>query len=238
MRIVSNPAALAPRELKLARGDSGHGCIRCGCTIFVYCTTLGDNARQGPFLLCTPCVALLSTMAENAKVLAVLRDHPLPLQKAFDRRPLPYVEGLNLPDTRFAFGAEMRQTVMPVVFGGSPVVALEPPEAPGGPVRLTIMLGDGEGDAQTIVHQNGWRGAQSGWRFDRRPGRYLFASADGEASLVLAFPGDGMVLIESLRSRAGPHLLEMDARCARLDGTIIRIPNVESRMVGVRLSAP
>lgn len=236
MRIVDQPEALEPRELALARGDSGHGCIRCGCTVFVYCSSLGDSARRGLFLLCPPCTVLLSSMPERAKVLAVLREHPLPRQKAFDRRPLPYVRNFDLLDIRFAFGAEMRQTVLPILFHGLPVITLEPPETVSGPVRLSVQLGDGGARPVPVMHDNEWLGVE-GWRFERWPGRYRIVSANEEAFLVLAFPGTGWVVIESLRSRFGGRVLETDARCARLDGAIVRIPNVESQLIGVRLSA-
>jgi hypothetical protein len=232
MRIVADPATFDPRELERARHLSGYGCIRCGCTIVQYCQ---DGDDGGLFLLCPPCVTALRTMADGDRVLAVLLAHPLPRQEGFDRRPYPYVEAFAIPDTHFVRGITMRRTIMPIVFGGAPVLSLEQPEAYGGAVRLTVQLGAGGDAPETLVRYSQWLGSEGGWRFEQRPGRYLFSHAGGEAMLALTFAGDGAIGIEALRSRIGAHVLEIDAAGARLDGADIAIPSGDLQLVGVTL---
>lgn len=174
-------------------------------------------------------------MPNGGAVLDLLRARPLPRQRDFNRRPLPYMSGLDLPDVRFAFGAAMRQTVAPIVFGGLPLVSLEPPEASDGPALLSVTLGARRGGLVTLVRRNEWLMAP-GWRFAHRTGKYLFTHDSDEAWLTLGFPGDGEVVIERARSRSGFHLLDIDRTGARLDGEVIDIPRSDHRMVGVRLA--
>lgn len=235
MRIVDDIAVFSQEEREQARDNAGHGCIRCGCTIYRYCLAEGAGAQSGILLFCPPCLVVLSAATDLAKVLAVLREFPLPRQRNFDRRPHPYMEAFDIPDTRFASGAAMHRTVFPIVFGGEPVVSIEPPEINSGPIQLTVTLGDAGGNLVTIVKKNEWSPPDDGWKFDRRPGRYIFASADGEAMLVLAFPGNGSLVIESLRSRFEQQLLELDAGGGRLDGAAVIVPSVDSRLVGMRI---
>ena len=235
MKIVSRPADFSQRDYREARYTSGYGCIRCGCTIYQYCAAHDEVQAEGdiPFLLCVPCRDLLNGFDQGDSVLQVLRRSPLPAQAGFYRDMLPYMQGYNLPDTRLAGGTVMRQTAVPIMLGGKPVLGLGPPETYGGPAQISITLGAGDGVPVTIVKSNEWMVDGGGWRFERRSNRYSFKSADGEAELALAFGADKVVTIEKLYSRVGERELKLDNAGTRLNGATMTIANVDSQIIGV-----
>jgi|GEM_PF-468429 hypothetical protein len=241
MKIVSRPADFSQRDYREARYMSGFGCIRCGCTIYRYCAAQAEaeaEAQAGPesgipFLLCTPCRDMLNGFDQGESVLAVLRRSPLPVQAGFYRDLLPYMRGYNLPDTRLAGGAIMRQTAVPIMLGGKPVLGLGPPETYGGPAQISVTLGAGDGRPVAIVKSNEWLVEDGSWQFERRGNRYAFRSADGAAELTLTFGTDKAITIEKLHSRVGAQELAIDGGGARLDGATVTLPNVDSQIIGV-----
>ncbi len=235
MRIVSR-APPERRDGEKARYLSGFACIRCGCTIYQYCSLESEGADGEQFLLCPPCRDQLNTMGERlASVLDVLRRSPLPRQAAFDRRTLPYAQGHDIPDLEFPSGVTMRQTAVPILLAGKSVLSLFPPIAYGGPAQMTIALGDDSGVPTAIVEANMWAPPDADWRFDRRGNRYSFESADRAARLSLAFLPDSVIRIEHLRCRFAGHSLEIDENGAMLNGRSVVIPDSEEQLVGVRL---
>ena len=231
MRITSNAALLTQQDTRAARYASGFGCIRCGCTIFLYSQLEGHEEGQA-FLLCADCRDRLNTMEDMAPVLAVMKRRPVPGQTGFDRAPLPYMRGYDIPDTCFPGGVVMRRTAFPIVFGGKPVFSLMPPEIYGGPVQLTVMLGRAGLAPEVIVNANEWMGDEARWRFTWRGNRYRFESIDGLALLVLAFNGGDRISVEQLRCGSGPNLLEIDANGVRLDGCVIELASSDSQVIG------
>ncbi|HEY0959013.1 MAG TPA: hypothetical protein VGE05_07030 [Novosphingobium sp.] len=231
MRITSNAALLTQQDTRAARYASGFGCIRCGCTIFLYCHLEGHEEEQA-FLLCADCRDRLNAMEDMAPVLAVLRRHPVAGQTGFNRAPLPYMRGYDIPDTHFPGGIVMRRTAFPIVFGGKPVIGLVPPEVYGGPVQLTMMLGRAGEATEVIVNANEWMAGKESWRFVWRGNRYRFESVDGTALLVLAFVDGDRIFVEQLRCHRGAHLLEIDANGVRLDGKAIELANSDSKVIG------
>lgn len=236
MRIVCTTLPDRPESIR-ARGISGFACIRCGCTIYEYCVVVDETPPSVPFLLCPPCRDRLNAMGDRLpSVLGVLRRHPLPREKRFDRSAFPYARGYHIPDVQFPSGAVMRHTAMPILLADKPVLGLSPPDGYGGPVLLTVMLGSGDGVPRTIVRTNVWDPPDPGWRFERPANRYSFEKADGSTILRLAFLPGGVIRIERLRCRFGDLGLEIDGNGATLNGTAITIPNSSEQLVGVRLS--
>jgi hypothetical protein len=236
MKIVTRPADFSQRDYREARYSSGFGCIRCGCTIYQYCAAENELApapeQAVPFLLCSPCRDMLNGFDQSDSVLEVLRRSPLAAQTGFYRETLPYMHGYNLPDTRLAGGTVMRQTAVPIMLGGKPVMGLGPPETYGGPAQISITLGAGDGLPVAIVKSNEWMIDDGSWQFERRGNRYAFKSADGAAELALAFGADKVIMIEKLHSRVGARELTIDNSGARLDGAAIAIANVDSQIIG------
>ena len=227
---------------RTVRFASGFGCVRCGCTIYRYRRIDGaDAAGRAPataddmVLLCPPCYHALDGKPGAETALATMRDRPLARQTLFDRRRLPYAQALVVPDTLLPSGDIMRSTVVPIMFGGIPILKFGPPEVPGGAIDVSIALGAGDGMPVRVVRSNEWMIEDGGWRFDRPGHRYVVTSRDGVARLVLAIDGPGVFTVEHLRSRAGTRMLEIDANGTRVDGVMVHTPSVRKQLVGIAL---
>jgi hypothetical protein len=239
MQIVSRPSDANQQDSRTARAASGFGCIRCGCTIYQYCTVEapGGSAGEsggGAFLLCPPCKDMLNGFAERVSVLEVLRRSPVPAQRGFYRDLLPYMRGYEIPDFRIG-GVSMRQTPVPVMLGGKPVLNVGPPENYAGPVQLTVMLGGADGVPVMVIRQNEWIAPAGEWLFERRGNRYAVRSRDGAAELVLSCAPDKVLTIETLRSRIGARSLVVEAGTVRLNGEPVRLAAADRRIIGVTL---
>lgn len=236
MRIAS-PASL-DRQLRTdARFRCGFGCIRCGCTVFVYCVVERDGdddwVAGDVFLLCPPCRDRLNANADAGRVLDVLRRDPLPLQSGFYRDRLPYARTNEIPDTLLASGTILRGSPFPIMFDRLPLISLVPPEIAGGPARLDVTLGARDGKPVPLVKANEWI-ESAGWRFDRQNSRYLFASLDGAATLELTFQPGLTMRIDRLDSCSGNRRLEVDILGCRVDGQPVVVRNSVAQMIGVR----
>ena len=239
MKIVALSGPTEADLLSEARYASGFGCIRCGCTVFHYCTARRDDSvtdlAPHPFLLCPPCLELFAGGLPDA-TFAAIRARPLALQREFDHTRLPYLpaeRGLDIPDVTIAGGITMRGTGIPIVFGGVPVVVIAPPEIPGGAIRLSVSLGDGGGAPVRVIDHNQWV-APAGWRF-AHVGRHYQISRGDRAWLDLSYhPRSGLAL-EDLRTAAGGRVLTIDDGGARVDGAQVTFPQASARVIGVTL---
>jgi hypothetical protein len=224
---------LSDTDRMIVRHACGSGCIRCGCTIIEYCAPEAGAEMGNLVLLCPVCSAALNHMANSEAMLQTLRHNPILLQSEFDRSRLPFASVHELPEVRIG-AATMRQIPYPLTFGGAPVVEFHPAEFSGGPLRLSIALGDGGGEPAWVVENNEWRAAD-GWLFARSDGYYHFASPDGEAQLTLRFLPNEIVVIEALATWNDGRRLIVDRSAASIDGIAITLPNARARLVGANL---
>jgi hypothetical protein len=182
--------ALVPHEdLVVARFQSGFGCIRCGATIFHYCTqaqqALHNPGLEEIFLLCPQCFEQLTRQAQADHTLVVLRSNPLPLQHDFAKAHLPYSpsrNALDLPDVALGGRWLFHRVSIPMILRGLPVVAVEVPEIPGGALVLDITLCNAAGDPVRVVVGNEWV-APAGWTFRMVSNRYIIEGPGFELSL-------------------------------------------------------
>lgn len=239
MKIVPTNGRTDADLLSEARYASGFGCVRCGCTIFRYCTAWREDGVASlaphPFLLCPPCLALLSAGVTDQAFTAI-RAMPMALQRDFDHSRLPYLpalRGLDIPDVTLAGGITMHGTGIPIVFGGVPVLVIAPPEIPGGAIRLSVSLGDGRGQPIRLIDANEWV-APPGWCFAHHGRRYLIGRAD-RAWLELSFHLRTGIAIEELRTSSEGRVLTIDESGARLDGAPVSFRNTNARVIGVTL---
>ncbi len=239
MKITALNGPVEADLLSEARYASGFGCIRCGCTIFRYCTAQRDedvaDPALHPFLLCPPCLDLFAGGLPDA-TFAAIRARPLALQRDFDHTRLPFLpaeRGLDIPDIAIAGGITMYGTGIPIVFGGVPVIIIAPPEIPGGAIRLSISLGDGSGAPVRLIDNNEWV-APAGWRFVYAGRHYRIGRGD-RAWLELAFHPRTGLLLEEMRTTTGGRVLTIDEGGARVDGEPVVFPQASARVIGVTL---
>ena len=225
--------------LDQARAACGFACVRCGATVYEYCTALPTTAPEGDSpaltLLCPSCREVVSNLLGDSPAVAAILAHPIARQAEFDRSRLPFVAGKGLPRVDVLAAVEMRYVPVPILFGGYPVIELLPPEIPGGPAQLSVYLGrEGEKPAE-IVARNEWCPPDDSWRFEWRAGRYVFESAAHDVRLVLAITGHEHLRIEALRTWSGARLLEIDRQNATVDGRPGAQRSCRAELIGTTL---
>ena len=246
MRISAVSARNNDLALLNVRSDCGFACIRCGATVYQYCTTGDGETPHDLFLLCPPCRDALCVMEGAESVLAKLRAGPVARQPGLDRRHLPFMNGESFLEVRIPPGTVMLKTVCPIRFCGEVVLVLSPPEISEGPVQIRLTLGRKGHVPETIVLSDEWRAnewranergenATNQWAFRQVGNRYFFWSTDGTSRLVLAFSNNRSVTIEELRTHNGGKMLEIDALGARIDGVPIELASTDSQVIGADL---
>jgi hypothetical protein len=217
------------------RDDCGYGCIRCGCTIYQYRTIGGTAAPHDIILLCPPCAHALKDRPGAQTALRAMRDKPVTRMQFFDRRKLPY--GTAMPDVEVVPGVVMRNTPVPVMFRGTPLIRLGPPEVPGGAIGMSIALGRASGVPMPLVIANQWQPDDDApdWTFERPGNRYVVTSRDQSAKLILVIHTPQLLAIELLRTHAEGEMLEIDAGGTRVDGVFQATPASKSQLVGMAL---
>ena len=112
--------------LDQARAACGFACVRCGATVYEYCTALPTTAPEGDSpaltLLCPSCREVVSNLLGDSPAVAAILAHPIARQAEFDRSRLPFVAGKGLPRVDVLAAVEMRYVPVPILFGGYPVI--------------------------------------------------------------------------------------------------------------------
>ncbi|MFT3966712.1 MAG: hypothetical protein QM690_12615 [Sphingobium sp.] len=220
-------------ERRDVRHACGYGCVRCGATVYQYRTLSGGSSLEDILLLCPPCAHALAGRPGTEQALRVMRERPVTRQRQFDRRKLPY--GQDLPDLIVVPGIAMRQTPVPILFAGMPVLRLDPPEVPGGAVRIGIALGRAGEEPRPIILSNEWLPEDDGWTFERPGNRYVVTSRDRSAQIILAISTPQRLVLERLRTHGGGRMLESGEQGTRLDGVARPTPATRSQIVGMTI---
>lgn len=220
-------------DRRYVRHVCGYGCIRCGATIYQYRTLSGREDVEDIILLCPPCAHALSSRPGAERALRVMRDAPVARQREFDRRRLPYGEGL--PDVRVVPDATMRATPIPISFCGQPVLRLDPPEVPRAAVRIGLTLGRAGDEPRRLVVENEWLPGDGEWTFERPGNRYVVTSRDGSAQIILSIVTPKLLALELLRTHGGGVMLESGLNGTRIDGVARPTPSARSQIVGMAI---
>jgi len=208
--------------------------VRCGATVFEYRSVSGSDALDDIILLCPACAHALAGQPGAERALRAMRANPLARQKLFDRRKLPFFNGL--PDVTVTPGVTMQATPVPILFAGVPVLRLDPPEVQGGATGFSVALGVAGGEPRPIIVANEWRSdAEADWVFERPSNHYVITSRDRSAQLILAILTPGRWSIELLRTHGGGRMLEAGLHGVRVDGVARPTPASKSQLVGMTI---
>lgn len=217
-----------------AKARSGHGCVRCGCNIVVFCTLDGASPAPDIFLACPPCARILATMDDREEIAAAIVQHPVALQPEFDRRGLSYVGGMMLPDVRLPEGVMLRSTPIPIMFGGQALLEISTPEISGGPFVLNISLGAAGAAHQRVVYRNEWLGSDE-WIFRRTGHYYTIDHHSGSARIAFHLLEDCEIAIDALQSHHGHRTLIIDDAGIHADGQRFMLSDRTADLVGLSI---
>lgn len=160
-----------------------------------------------------------------------MRAQPVAKEMLFDRRKLPY--GRELPDIVVA-GVTMRNTMVPILFGGSPVLRFDPPPISGAAVEISLTLGLPGDKPRPVIVRNEWMpDSASEWTFERPANRYVVTHRDRAVQMILAILKPDLIVVEMLRSFLGDRMLETGPGGTRVDGVLHETPPSKSQLVGM-----
>lgn len=219
--VVVDMAEMSEPICSEIRRRCGHGCIRCGVTVYLYVSLPIEVPEDGwtmssVGLLCPSCLALLRSRPVSAAQYQTLLSRPVARDPEFDRRHLPYY--VLLPELRAGGPAPVRDTAIPVMFGEAAPLVIAPPLHGIGATRLTLSLADADGVSRTIIDTNRWCPPDEGWTFAHRGSRYIVEKAGADARAELDFTAPGHLAIVQLRTRIGNHWIDLTRDWLEIDG--------------------
>lgn len=193
------------------RQRSGFGCVVCGCSIVDYEHVAPEFARarihdpSKMTLLCPMCHAKVTrNLLSKARVRTAM-ENPRCRVLGFSFAEL---DPANTHPYVVFGGMNLRNCHIPVQVRGFPLFQVEPPEADGGPYRLSASFFDQQGGPSLLIRRNEWRTSSAQWDVEVKGGRITIRSAPRTISLQIAFvPAEGIVIERVDMHVAGYHFL-------------------------------
>ena len=161
------------------RKRCGHGCIRCGVTIYLYVRLPIEDEAGVPapsvVLLCPECLGLLRNRPMASVQYAALLARPIARDPHFDRSQLPYT--MLLPEMHVGGSIPVRNTSIPIMIGGHAPLIFSPPTSGVGALHISLQLSGEDGKPCLLIDSNRWCAPEGGWTFSRRGNCYIVESS-------------------------------------------------------------
>jgi uncharacterized protein YlaI len=140
------------------REACGFACVRCGVTIYRY-LRLPDSPQTT--LLCPTCHALVEEL--TAAQVQGFHTNPVVRQRHFARDRMPFSS--ELPMLIVGGSRLLRDTPIPLMLDGEPILMFAPPRRSRGATRISLRLGDLDGAPVQVIQGNEWLPTDGSWRF-------------------------------------------------------------------------
>jgi len=222
-------------DRRTARGRSGDGCIRCGCTIYQYCTIDPSPESEEIFLLCPPCRTQLQKSEGRFAVIGRLLQNPVATQAELNRDEFAYSLGRPIPSLMFADGTLMQGIPYPIIFDHVPVLTMLDPEPPGRAYRLSLKLGRTAEAPETLIQSNEWVADEDRWTFARLGNRYAISSRSSEVALRFRVLTSETLAIDYLQTWSAYRQLLIDGASMQVDGNSVPIVGSKAQLRGMAL---
>jgi hypothetical protein len=193
------------------RQRCGFGCVVCGCPIYQYhhldppFAEARTHDPDGIILLCGACHNRKTRGLLSEESVRHAAEHPRALQTVFSFGPFDF--GTEHPEVVLGALRAIRTSVIVRAFGDDiPVVG--PPEAPGGPFRLSAVLCDSDGLEVIHIVENEWRTSVENWDVQVSGRTMAVRSAPRNITLRLRSDPPRSLIIEHLEMfYRGAHLV-------------------------------
>ncbi len=193
------------------RKRCGHGCIRCGVTIYLYVRLpIEDEAgvsAPSVVLLCPECLGLLRNRPMASVQYAALLARPIARDPHFDRSQLPYT--MLLPEMHVGGSIPVRNTSIPIMIGGHAPLIFSPPTSGVGALHISLQLSGEDGKPCLLIDSNRWCAPEGGWTFSRRGNCYIVESSLSESCCRIEFNARDRLTIVDLRTMVGDRKIEL-----------------------------
>ena len=189
-----------PRDIpdpikRQVRQKCGFGCVICGNAICQYHHFNPPYARatiHDPdkiVLLCLGCHGRVTSRLLSNDTVARAAKYPKCLEKNFSH----FLMDMGDKKLRVMLGNNSIVNVRSLIqVGEEKFFNMEPPEEPGGPIRLTAHFYDNLGNVLAQIVQNEWQGISTNWDIENVGPKLTVRRKQRDISLVIrASPPDG-----------------------------------------------
>ena len=204
---------LTEQQREAVREACGFACVRCGVTIYRY-LRLPDSAAAT--LLCPTCHALVEEGRLTTAQVQGFHTNPVVRQRHFARDRMPFSS--ELPILIVGGSRLLRDTPIPLMLDGEPILMFAPPRRSRGATRISLRMGDADGDPVQVIQGNEWLPANGSWRFLLRGDRYSVMAARGDGLAILRIVARNRIAVEHLRTTIRGRRLEVTPDWLEIDG--------------------
>ena len=210
--MLSLPELTEPQR-EAVREACGFACVRCGVTIYRY-LRLPDSPQAT--LLCPTCHALVEEGRLTTAQVQGFHTNPVVRQRHFARDRMPFSS--ELPILIVGGARLLRDTPIPLMLDGEPILMFAPPRRSRGATRISLRMGDADGDPVQVIQGNEWLPANGSWRFLLRGDRYSVMAARGDGLAILRIVARNRIAVEHLRTTIRGRRLEVTPDWLEIDG--------------------
>lgn len=204
---------LTEQQREAVREACGFACVRCGVTIYRY-LRLPDSAAAT--LLCPTCHGLVEEGRLTTAQVQGFHTNPVVRQRHFARDRMPFSS--ELPMLIVGGSRLLRDTPIPLMLDGEPILMFAPPRRSRGATRISLRMGDADGDPVQVIQGNEWLPANGSWRFLLRGDRYSVMAARGDGLAILRIVARNRIAVEHLRTTIRGRRLEVTPDWLEIDG--------------------
>jgi len=101
---------------------------------------------------------------------------------------------------------------------GEPILIFAPPRRSNGATRISVRMGDADGEPMQIIDGNEWMPADGSWHFLLRGDRYSMMATRGDGLAVLRIVARNRIAVEHLRTTIRGRRLEVTPDWLEIDG--------------------
>lgn len=204
---------LTESQREEVREACGFACVRCGVTIYRY-LRLRDSSQTT--LLCPTCHGLVEEGRLTTAQVQGFHTNPVVRQRHFARDRMPF--SVELPMLIIGGARLLRDTPIPLVLDGEPIMMFAPPRRSRGATRISLRMGDPEGGPVQVIQGNEWLPTNGSWHFLLRGDRYTIMAARGEGLAILRIVARNRIAVEHLRTTIRGRRLEVTPDWLEIDG--------------------
>ena len=177
------------------------GCVKCGFAVYEYhhfnppFREAKTHDPEGITLLCGKCHNLVTRGRMSNQTVGKYNRTPKCLERGFSREPFDV--GDKSPVVVLGNMTFVNTPIILEAFG-EPLIAVEPPEEPGTPFRITAAFQDNSGNELFRIVQNEWQGLSSNWDIETKGSRTIIRQALRQIALMIRTEPPGKLVIEQL----------------------------------------
>jgi Zn ribbon nucleic-acid-binding protein len=198
--------AIPANVKRKVRQRCGFGCVICGLGIIQYEHVDPEykDAQQHDAdkiaLLCPQCHAKVTTKFWSKEKIKQALNDPACKKTGFTKEEFDF--SIGHPLLQFG-GMSISNCPIPIEVGGNPLFKIEPPEAEGGPFRLSGIFCNANNEVTLKIIENEWIASANSWDVDVAGGAIVIREARGKIHLKLSVEPPNKLIVDRLDMNLG-----------------------------------